>query len=347
MRDLREYAVVMVPGHGSWLDQWMSAQEGVATPGVTTPGVATPDGSTHGQVTPLSRTRGAVADPGVRFFAVTPGEAPGGSARWLGQAALMLRRFDACLLPVEPATLSWARTALAGARGQVTTPMLALVRKLRPAGLLDLTGLGIADFLEAPLDPDELRVRTEMVLSRTRQRLPLAPVQEQAAQGEGKVAWRYDIARDAFHDPSPDDAAAARIAEPYPFDAAAVRLLREHAALLREPPPRLHDPAPARWPHAHAAAATASAVSAWDETDRLIDTPFGRAKAEMVGRFERAYLHRCLVRHGGNVTQAARASAKHRRAFWALMRKHHIRAAPYRLPPDAGADDDGIPAPPA
>ena len=37
-----------------------------------------------------------------------------------------------------------------------------------------------------------------------------------------------------------------------------------------------------------------------------------------------------LSHHGGNVAQAARASSKHRRAFWALMRKHGI-AAPYRI----------------
>lgn len=309
MRDLREYAVVMVPGHGNWLDQWMDAQR--AAPG-------------------------APADAGARFYALTPGEAPGGSARWLGQAALMLRRFDACLLPVEPATLSWARTALAGARDQLSTPMLALVRKLRPAGLLDLTGLGIADYLQAPLDPDELRVRTEMALARARQRPQRALALAEAEEGEGKIAWRYDIARDAFHEPGRPGAmdAAGRVgggeALPHGFDAAAVRLLREQAALLREPPPQWQDPGHAARSPAPAAVVSA-AISAWDDTEHLIDTPFGRAKAEMVGRFERAYLHRCLTRHGGNVTQAARASAKHRRAFWALMRKHHIRAAPYRV----------------
>ena len=50
--------------------------------------------------------------------------------------------------------------------------------------------------------------------------------------------------------------------------------------------------------------------------------PFARAKARVVGEFEREYLRRALSHHGGNVAQAARASSKHRRAFWALMRKH-------------------------
>jgi hypothetical protein len=57
---------------------------------------------------------------------------------------------------------------------------------------------------------------------------------------------------------------------------------------------------------------------------------FRQAKARVVDRFERDYIRHALSRHGGNVAQAARACEKHRRAFWALMRKHGIEAAPYR-----------------
>jgi len=60
------------------------------------------------------------------------------------------------------------------------------------------------------------------------------------------------------------------------------------------------------------------------------DEPFRQAKARVVDGFEREYLRRALSRHAGNVAQAARASSKHRRAFWALMRKHRIEATPYR-----------------
>lgn len=57
---------------------------------------------------------------------------------------------------------------------------------------------------------------------------------------------------------------------------------------------------------------------------------FRVAKAQVVNGFEREYIRHALSRHGGNVAQAARACAKHRRAFWALMRKHGIEAGPYR-----------------
>ncbi|MFA7438139.1 hypothetical protein [Castellaniella sp.] len=57
---------------------------------------------------------------------------------------------------------------------------------------------------------------------------------------------------------------------------------------------------------------------------------FRAAKGRIIARFERAYICAALGRHSGNVTMAARMAQKHRRAFWALMRKHDIDPAPYR-----------------
>lgn len=57
---------------------------------------------------------------------------------------------------------------------------------------------------------------------------------------------------------------------------------------------------------------------------------FREAKGRIIERFERAYIHAALGRHRGNIAMAARAAQKHRRAFWALMRKHDIDPAPYR-----------------
>ncbi len=68
---------------------------------------------------------------------------------------------------------------------------------------------------------------------------------------------------------------------------------------------------------------------------------FRAAKSKVVERFERAYITAALGRHSGNIAMAARAAQKHRRAFWALMRKHEIDAAPYRSesPPPLRAPD--------
>lgn len=68
---------------------------------------------------------------------------------------------------------------------------------------------------------------------------------------------------------------------------------------------------------------------------------FREAKGRIIERFERAYIHAALGRHRGNIAMAARAAQKHRRAFWALMRKHDIDPAPYRAEASPGAAPDG------
>jgi two-component system, NtrC family, response regulator GlrR len=57
---------------------------------------------------------------------------------------------------------------------------------------------------------------------------------------------------------------------------------------------------------------------------------FHSAKARAVELFERAYIERLLARCSGNITRAANAASKNRRAFWELMRKHGIDSAKYR-----------------
>ena len=63
--------------------------------------------------------------------------------------------------------------------------------------------------------------------------------------------------------------------------------------------------------------------------DRLGGT-FQEAKTRVIQEFEVGYLDRLLRRHGGNVSEAARASGKHRRALTELLRKHGIDADAYR-----------------
>ncbi|MFU1981142.1 hypothetical protein [Bordetella hinzii] len=237
MRETYDCALVRVPGHGAWLHDWMRRME-----------------------------RQGLRNGHPRLFA----QEPAGDPSWLASSCLALRRFDACLLPVESSTLSWVRTALAGARHQLQTPVLVLARDVGAVALRDLLPLGLDDFLR-PDSVDELRLRIALAARRRARAQPPVPAPEEA--------WVYDVRQGGYED----------------------------ATTLNEPAdsPGMVDAA-------------------------LLDAPFGAAKARVVGHFERTYLHCSLARHEGNVTQAARAAAKHRRAFWALMRKHRIQAAPYR-----------------
>lgn len=56
--------------------------------------------------------------------------------------------------------------------------------------------------------------------------------------------------------------------------------------------------------------------------------PFCIAKTRAVAKFEKAYIQRLLFAYNGNITKAAQASGKHRRAFLELMRKHKIPSGP-------------------
>jgi two-component system, NtrC family, response regulator GlrR len=53
---------------------------------------------------------------------------------------------------------------------------------------------------------------------------------------------------------------------------------------------------------------------------------FREAKARTIREFERDYIIRLLYAYGGNVSKAARAAGKNRRALWELIRKYRIDA---------------------
>ena len=69
------------------------------------------------------------------------------------------------------------------------------------------------------------------------------------------------------------------------------------------------------------------------QPDRRSDS-FQSTKSRAVEQFERNYLRRVLVAHAGNISQAAKAAQKDRRAFFELMRKHNIEPQSFR-PRDA------------
>jgi DNA-binding NtrC family response regulator len=58
---------------------------------------------------------------------------------------------------------------------------------------------------------------------------------------------------------------------------------------------------------------------------------FKQAKAKVIDRFERSYIQSLLRVYNGNISRASQAARKNRRAFWQLMRKHHIQAEPFKL----------------
>jgi len=64
------------------------------------------------------------------------------------------------------------------------------------------------------------------------------------------------------------------------------------------------------------------------------ENSFKTLKAHAIAEFEAGYIRRMLILNDGNISKAARAAKKNRRAFWELMRKHDV-AAPTTAPAPA------------
>jgi two-component system, NtrC family, response regulator GlrR len=57
---------------------------------------------------------------------------------------------------------------------------------------------------------------------------------------------------------------------------------------------------------------------------------FQQRKAEIVAQFEKNYIQSMLQTYQGNITRAAQAAQKDRRAFWQLIHKHRINVQSFR-----------------
>lgn len=275
MRNVLDCGVLLTPGHDAAMRDW------------------------------VARNRGRLAR--IRLHLVplaSPGRAHDDDAApsWMGSVqdvqalarlAVSLRRYDSCILPVTPATVAWARMALAQAGATLTTPILLLMDDMKAPAIEDLLGLGAADFMAQPACLESMRVRLGRLGRLGRIGHLGQPASHVALQEPGMP---YGLA--------PADGGGVE-------SPPAGHRLRVSPDVLEQALASLRDLGP-------------------DSKRQSAQEPFRTAKARVVDGFERDYIHRALSRHGGNVAQAARACAKHRRAFWALMQKHGIEAAPYR-----------------
>jgi hypothetical protein len=259
VREVLDCGVLLAPGHEKAMDDWMS-----------------------GLQARLTRVR-LHSVPLVQRATGAGGAPPAPDA--LARLAVVLRRYDGCILPVAPGSLAWTRMALLQANAALQTPILLLIHDMKAPAIHDLLNLGAADFIAAPVCLESMRVRLDRLARHAGWRdighagsVQEFPASYLGAQGDEGVPKSAPVSRPRV---SPD-------------------VVEQALDYMR---------------HQHRQSAQES---------------FRAAKAQVVNGFEREYIRHALSRHGGNVAQAARACAKHRRAFWALMRKHGIEAAPYR-----------------
>ena len=231
---------------------------------------------------------------GGRLVLHAPPGPPGSAAAALADPGVTRGRYDAGLAYVDESSIRDWRTALAPLAGRLPSVLLVYAVGLRAQAIRDLVALGAADFLRPPFCPEELRARLDQALNRL---APSCIAEHLPLYGERPPA--------SARRPRPDPAQT----EP-PVSAAEIALCD---TILDRSGSELE--------------AYAVAVAMQRATSR---ESFRAAKCQVVARFERAYIRAALGRHAGNITLAARAAQKHRRAFWALMRKHDIDPTPYR-----------------
>ena len=222
------------------------------------------------------------------------------SVHAFAKSAVSLRRYDLCLVPVTIDTLGWTRQALAAIPRGPFVPLIGIVSGLRSAAMQDLLELGLADFIRRPLDPDEFRARLLSVI--TKMPRPGTLREPDASPATGIHPGAMAVA---------NDRAGSRA-----ITARAGQYARGQRLTGRQGAPQ---------------------YGQGGRRDRsTVQESFRQAKSQVVEKFERDYIANALASTEGNIAMAARASSKHRRAFWALMRKHAIDAAQYRPEDDEG-----------
>lgn len=71
-------------------------------------------------------------------------------------------------------------------------------------------------------------------------------------------------------------------------------------------------------------------ATARDSFDELYSVPYNEAKAEILRRFSKRYLHRLLSRHRGNVTNASAEIGLERQALQRIMRRYKVVSSDYK-----------------
>ncbi|MGE4123770.1 MAG: hypothetical protein AB7E59_00710 [Pusillimonas sp.] len=223
---------------------------------------------------------------------------------YLRDQAMALRRFDACIVAVTVSSLSWCRRLLSAAQGATSTPVVAIVHDLKAAAINDLMTLGLADFVRSPVCYDEIRARINQLLMRgLSASYPADTASMRPVMRISEPAQRPLSGRNAQLSGVVAGPVVSGLSEQDICDTILQRTGLELDAY---------------------AVATAARSATSKES-------FRAAKGKVIERFERAYIAAALGRCSGNIAMAARAAQKHRRAFWALMRKYQIDASLYRI----------------
>ncbi len=222
----------------------------------------------------------------------------------LYQAAVRLRRYDALLVPVSRETLAWTRRLLASIPRGPNIPLIGVLHEIQAGGMIDLLELGMLDFVQTPVHPQELRARILCAISRAPMRVSLRDTIRDSLEASSRQRARMLMESERWSGGSSDGISGGSAGG---FVSGSLRARASDAT-----------------PTHHRGTGGLKKVSEGSFHN------FGEAKAQLIAQFERQYVRDALAKQHGNVARAAASSGKNRRAFWEIMRKHQIDAAEFR-----------------
>lgn len=260
----------------------------------------------------------------------------------LAQASIGLRRYDVVLIPVSMETIAWTRQALAAIPRGPFIPLVGVLKDMRSAAIQDLLEMGMTDFVRVPVCTDEFRARLlHSVTSVPRPgslREPSLNYGQKIAiargvlpiMGEATLRDWLNMTRSKHAGVSTLSTAQIKkvLAGQLPLapeseDEKRTRLKLERIERIKNIEKQYERE-------------IASCNEAIEDGSKQVNTENDKqrhlkvVKTKLIEEFERAYLIEALDRNSGNIANAAKYSGKHRRAFWALLRKYEIDAEDFR-----------------
>jgi CheY-like chemotaxis protein len=260
----------------------------------------------------------------------------------LAQASIGLRRYDVVLLPVSMETIAWTRQALAAIPRGPFIPLVGVLKEMRSAAIQDLLEMGLTDFVRLPVCTDEFRARLlHSVTSVPRPgslREPSLNYGQKIAIARGVLPIMGEATlRDWLNmtrrkNPGLTTLSTEQIqkilAGQLPLGPESEKDRQERLKLERTERIKQVE----KQDELEIDACSASIEQTSEQAGKGHDKPrhLKVVKTKLIEEFERAYLIEAMDRNKGNIANAARYSGKHRRAFWALLRKYDIEAEDFR-----------------
>lgn len=324
MRQQIDCAVLILAAHQAWLPKVLSELEPALN---------------RIKIHPLEWEAGHDLDLELSLDRASPVSLP---YETLAQASIGLRRYDVVLLPVSMETIAWTRQALAAIPRGPFIPLVGVLKEMRSAAIQDLLEMGLTDFVRLPICTEEFRAR--LLHSVTYVPRP-GSLREPSLNDGYKIATARGVLpimgeatlRDWLNmsrrkNPSLTTLSKEQIqkilAGQLPLGPESNKDRKERLRLERAEGIKHIE----RRDEYEAEACSAS----MDEVSKPLGNSHDKprhlkvVKTKLIEEFERAYLTEAMDRNKGNIANAARYSGKHRRAFWALLKKYDIEAEDFR-----------------